>query len=174
MAKGSILSDTFEQLVELGSSTAKKSAQQVAQTLNPLSSLTQTDGGKTSEVKSEQNQARTSEVKRGNKHTPLDFKKLQEKFQDKEKMKIEGLRNRFFQIIKREDEKILERKEMEEAQKKRQEEYEVQEKKRKEQQQKMQGQQGGIPTGKAKRGFMSRKKTSEQQHVENKPASGKQ
>ena len=63
---------------------------------------------------------------------------------------------------------------MEEAEKKRQEEYLAQEKKRKEQQQKAQGQMGGIPTGKAKRGFMSRKKTSEQQHVENKPASGKQ
>ena len=63
---------------------------------------------------------------------------------------------------------------MDEEQKKRQEEYEVEEKKRKEQQQKIQSQQGVIPTGKAKRGFMSRKKSSEQQHVENKPASGKQ
>ncbi|EKE13979.1 MAG: hypothetical protein ACD_12C00724G0001 [uncultured bacterium] len=63
---------------------------------------------------------------------------------------------------------------MDEAQKKRQEEYEKEDKKRKEQQKKAQDQQGGIPTGKAKRGFMSRKKSSEQQHVENKPASGKQ
>ena len=63
---------------------------------------------------------------------------------------------------------------MEEGQKKRQEEYDEQEKKRRDQQQKNQNQQSGMPTGKAKRGTMSRKKSSEQQHVENKPASGKQ
>jgi len=171
MAKGSILEDTFEQLVELGQSTAKKTVKSVAQTLNPFD---KTSGGKTSEVNSEQNQARTSEVKRGNNHTPVDFEKLKNKFQDKDKLQAEALRNRLFQIVKREDEKILERKDMEKAQKKRQEEYLAQEKKRKEQQQKIQGQQSSMPTGKAKRGFMSRKKTSEQQHVENKPASGKQ
>ncbi len=171
MAKGSILEDTFEQLVELGSSTAKKTVKSVAQIVNPFD---KTSGGKTSEVKSEQNQARTSEVKRGNNHTPVDFDKLKNKFQDKDKLQAEALRNRLFQIVKREDEKTMERKDMEEAQKKRQEEYSTQEKKRKEQQQKIQGQQSSMPTGKAKRGFMSRKKTSEQQHVENKPASGKQ
>ena len=171
MAKGNLLEDTFEQLVELGQSTAKKTVKSVAQTLNPFD---KTSGGKTSEVNSEQNQARTSEVKRGNNHTPVDFDKLKNKFQDKDKLQAEALRNRLFQIVKQEDEKSLERKEMEEAQKKRQEEYLTQEKKRKEQQQKIQGQQSSMPTGKAKRGFMSRKKTSEQQHVENKPASGKQ
>src|SRR3989338_10304939 len=133
MTKGSLLEDTFEQLVELGQSTAKKTVKSVAQTLNPFD---KTSGGKTSEVNSEQNQARTSEVKRGNNHTPVDFDKLKNKFQDKDKLQAEALRNRLFQIVKREDEKSLERKEMEEAQKKRQEEYEVQEKKRKEQQQK--------------------------------------
>ena len=171
MSKGNLFEDTFEQLVELGQSTAKKTVKSVAQTLNPFD---KTSGGKTSEVNSEQNQARTSEVKRGNNHTPVDFDKLKNKFQDKDKLQAEALRNRLFQIVKREDEKSLERKEMEEAQKKRQEEYLTQEKKRKEQQQKIQGQQSSMPTGKAKRGFMSRKKTSEQQHVENKPASGKQ
>jgi len=171
MTKGSILSDTFEQLAELGASTAQKTVKSVAQIVNPFD---KTSGAKTSEVNSEQNQARTAEVKRGKDHTPLDFKKLQEKFKDKEKMKVESLRNRLFQIVKREDEKSLERKKMEEAEKKRNEEHTQQEKKRKEQQQKIQQQQGNVPTGKAKRGFMSRKKSSEQQHVENKPASGKQ
>lgn len=172
MSKGNLLEDTFEQLVELGQSTAKKTVKSVAQTLNPFD---KTSGGKTSEVKSEQNQAKTSEVKGGINHTPVDFDKLKNKFQDKDKIAAEALRNRLFQIVKREDEKILERKNMDEAQKKRQKEYEAQEKKRKEQQQqKNQNQQSGIPTGKAKRGFMTRKKSSEQQHVENKPASGKQ
>lgn len=43
MAKGSILEDTFEQLVELGQSTAKKTVKSVAQTLNPFD---KTSGGK--------------------------------------------------------------------------------------------------------------------------------
>ncbi len=168
MAKGTILGDTFEQLAELGQSTAKKTVKSVTQIVNPF------DNAKTSEVGPEQNMRKTSEVNRGKNHTPLDFKKLKDKFQDKDKLQAEALKNRLFQLVKRGDEKVLERKEMEAAQKKRQEEYDEQEKKRKEQQQKNQNQQGNIPTGKAKRGFMTRKKSSEQQHVENKPASGKQ
>ena len=167
MAKGNLLEDTFEQLVELGQSTAKKTVKSVAQIVNPFSK-------NESHESNESNKSHSPEVNRGKDHTPLDFKKLQNKFQDKDKLQAEALRNRLFQIVKREDEKILERKEVEDAQKKRQEEYLTQEKKRKEQQQKIQGQQSSMPTGKAKRGFMSRKKTSEQQHVENKPASGKQ
>jgi len=165
MPKNSILEDTFEQLVELGSSTAKKTVKSVAQTLNPFD---KTSGG------NEQNQARTSEVKRGKNHTPVDFEKLKNKFQDKDKLQAEALRNRLFQIVKREDEKSLERKEMEGAQKKRQEEYLAQEKKRKEQEKRRQKQQGNIPLGKIRRSIFSPKKTAERQHAELKPASGKQ
>jgi len=168
MTKNTILGDAFEQLAELGSSTAKKTVKSVAQIVNPF------DQARTSEVGPEQNTRKTSEVKRGKNHTPVDFKKLQNKFQDKDKLQADALSRQFFQNVKREDEKIIQRKEMEEAQKKRQEEYEEQEKKRKGQQQKMQNQQSSMPTGKAKRGTMSRKRSSEQQHVENKPASGKQ
>ena len=159
MQKGTILGDTFEQLAELGVSSAKKTVKSMSQIVNPFD---KTSGNKTAEVNSRKD------------HTPLDFKKLQNKFQDKDKLLAEALRNRLFQGVKREDEKILEREEMNEQQKKRQEEYEDQDKKRKKQQYKNQSQQSGMPTGKAKRGFMSRKKSSEQQHVENKPASGKQ
>lgn len=170
MPKGNILRDTFEQLAELGVSSAKKTFKSVAQIVNPFD---KTSGGKTSEVSQEKNTGKTSEVNRGNNHTPVDFDRLKNKFQDKDKIQAEALRNQLFQLVKREDEKILERKDMNESQKKRQEEYDEQEKRRKEQQQKAQGQQGDIPVGKAKRGFMTRKKTSEQQHIENKPASGK-
>ncbi|MEK7096844.1 MAG: hypothetical protein AAB859_00840, partial [Patescibacteria group bacterium] len=145
---------------ELGASTAKQTVKSVAQIVNPFSK--------------NESKPHSPEVNRGKDHTPLDFKKLQNKFQDKDKLQAESLKNRLFQMVRREDEKIIERKDMEEGQKKRQEEYDEQEKKRKEQQQKNQNQESGMPTGKAKRGTMSRKKSSEQQHVENKPASGKQ
>ena len=171
MAKGTILGDTFEQLAELGASTAKQTVKSVVQIVNPFD---KTSGEKTSEVNSEQNQTRTSEVKRGKDHTPLDFKKLQNKFQDKDKLQAEALKNRLFQIVKREDEKSLEREKMEEAEKKRQEEYLAQEKKRKEQKKKQQEQQGNIPKGKIRRSIFSAKKTADRQHAELKPATGKQ
>lgn len=172
MSKGNLFEDTFEQLVELGSSTAKKSAQQVAQTFNPLNMAANVLGKENS-----QNSLNSSTEKLKNKkenNTPLDFKKLQENFKDKEKIKMEGLRHRLFQIVKRGDEKIMERKDMEEAQKKRQEEYLAQEKKRKEQEKKHREQQGNIPIGKIRRNIFSAKKTAERQHTEFKPATGKQ
>lgn len=172
MAKGDILEDTFEKLVELGSSTAKKSAQQVAQTLNPLNMVANALGKENS-----QNSLNSpTEKLKNNKenHTPFDFKKLQEQFKDKEKMKMEELRNRLFQTVKREDEKTMEREEMEEAQKKRQEEYLTQEKKRKERKERQQEQQGNIPEGKIRRSIFSLKKTAKRQHAELKPATGKQ
>ena len=156
MTKNTILGDAFEQLAELGSSTAKKTVKSVVQIVNPFDN------------------AKTAEVKSGANHTPVNFDKLKNKFQDKDKLQADALSRQFFQNVKREDEKIIQRKEMEEAQKKRQEEYEEQEKKRKGQQQKMQNQQSSMPTGKAKRGTMSRKRSSEQQHAENKPGTGKQ
>jgi len=167
MAKGTILGDTFEQLAELGQSTAKNAVKSVVGIVNPF---TRNEANESHES----NKSHSPEIDGKKNHTPVNFDKLKNKFQDKDKLKAEALKNRLFQLVKREDEKVLERKEMDEAQKKRQEEYEEQEKKRKEQQQKQNQQQDDMPTGKAKRGVMSRKKTSEQQHVENKPASGKQ
>jgi hypothetical protein len=160
MAKGTILGDTFEQLAELGTSTAKKTVKSVAQTFNPFD---KNDTGKTPET-----------PKKGKDHTPLDFNKLKNNYQDKDKLQAESLKNRFFQNVKREDEKTVERENYNAEQKKRHEENEAYEKTRREQQKKQSQQQGGMPGGKAKRGVMSRKKSSEQQHVENKPASGKQ
>jgi len=169
MAKGNILSDSFEQLAELGQSTAKKTVKSVAQTLNPFDKTAVGKG-----PGSEEFGRKTSEIKNKKDHTPLDFNKLKNKFQNKDKLKAEALRNRFFQIIKREEEKILERKNLKEKEVERQQEEETYEKRKKEQEKKQSQQQDSMPVGKAKRGTMPRKKSSEQQHVENKPASGKQ
>ncbi len=166
MAKGGIFEDTFEQLVELGQSTAKKTVKSVAQTLNPFD--------KTSETQNTKHPKSPESPKNPNNHTPVDFEKLKNKFQDKDKLQAEALRNRLFQIVKREDEKSLERKKMEEADKKRREEYLAQEKKRKEQEKKQRELQGNIPKGKVRRSIFSTKKMVDRQHAELKPASGKQ
>lgn len=154
MPKGKLFEDTFEQLVELGQSTAKKTVKSVAQTLNPFD--------------------KTSEVKKGKNHTPLDFEKLKDKFQNKEKVQADALRNRLFQIVRQGDEKILMQKRQKEMEKKRQEEYIIQEKKKKEEEKKRQQQVGNLPRGKVRRSIFSVKKTSERQHAEIKPATGKQ
>ncbi len=157
MAKGKILEDTFEQLAELGVSSAKKTVKSVAQTLNPFDKPTS---------------ARTESVKKKN-HTPLDFDKLKNKFQDKEKLKAEALRNRLFQMVRQGDERLVMEKRQKELEKKRQEAYLEEEKKRKEKEKKRQ-QAVPIPTGKVRRSIFSSKKAAEQQHAETKPATGKQ
>jgi len=169
MKKGSILGDTFEQLAELGQSTAKKTVKSMSQIVNPFDKVS---GDKVSGL--EKQSGKSPEINREKNHTPVDFKNLQEKFQDKDKLKAEALSRQFFQNVRREDEKILERESIKEQQNKNQEENEAYEKKKRDQQQKQSQQQDNLPGGKAKRGVMSRKKSSEQQHVENKPASGKQ
>lgn len=170
MAKGNILSDTFEQLAELGVSTGKQTVKSMVQIVNPFSSE--------SNESNKPNKSNSPEVNREKNNTPVDFKRLSENFQNKDKRQADALsqalKNRLFQLVKREDEKIIERKDMNEKQKERDEENENYEKRRKEQQRKQAAQQDDMPTGKAKRGVASRKKASEQQHVENKPASGKQ
>jgi hypothetical protein len=171
MAKGGIFEDTFEKLAELGQSTAKKTVQSVAQTLNPFDKIS---GSSTSEVDNKQNQVKASEIKRGNNHTPINFDKLKNKFQNKDELKAQALKNRLFQMVRREDEKSLDREKMAKEEKKRNEEYWIQEKKRKEQEKRQQEQQSDIPKGKIRRSVFSNKKTAERQHAELKPATGKQ
>ena len=144
MKKGTILGDTFEQLAELGQSTAKKTVKSVAQTFNPFEKISREKNSPSEQIGKKD-------------HTPLDFKKLNDRFQDKDKLQAEALRSRYFQSVKREDEKILERKNMSEQQKK-QEEANVAYDERRKDQQKKQSQQDGLPGGKAKRGVASRKK----------------
>ncbi|MBI5127089.1 hypothetical protein HZA76_01380 [Candidatus Roizmanbacteria bacterium] len=165
MAKGKILEDTFEQLAELGVSSAKKTVKSVAQTLNPFD--------KPSETQNPQNQKTLESLKKSKNHTPLDFDNLKNKFQDKEKLKAEALRNRLFQMVKQGDEKLMMEKRQKELEKKRQEVYLEEEKKRKDEEKKRQ-QAAPMPTGKIRRSIFSSKKTAEQQHAETKPATGKQ
>lgn len=165
MAKGNILSDTFEQLAELGTSTAKKTVKSVVGIVNPFSPDTNESN--------KSNMSNSPEFDGKKNHTPINFKNLQEKFQNKDKIAAEALKNRLFQIVKNQGERSVEQEKMDKQEKLRNENYQAQEKKRKEQQQKAQNQQI-ISVGKTKRGVAVRKKISEQQHVENKPASGKQ
>jgi len=169
--KGNLLDDTFEQLVELGKSTAKKTVKSVAQTFNPLSILTtnRKEGSTTNERNN-----KISELKKEKNHSPLDFANLQKKYQEKDKLTAEALKNRLFQMVKQADERLLQEKHQKELEKKRQEEWEKEQKKRKEEEEKQKQQSSFIPMGKLRRSLFSPKKVAQRQQAEVKPSVGKQ
>ncbi len=171
MAKGTFWSDTFEKLEDLGSSTAKQSAKQVAQTFNPVKILEKATG----QDKGDQG---VEKPEKGNSkkdtHTPLDFEKLKKNYENQDKQKTDALRQRLFQLVKSGDERQLDKKKQEEVEKKRKEEYMVQDKKRKEFEKKRQEQMAGTPHGKERRSIFSAKKMAKREQTEVKPASGKQ
>jgi len=170
MAKGKILEDTFEQLVELGQSTAKKTVKSVAQTFNPFDKA----NNASKDESKEQYKKEVEKLKRKkDNHTPLDFDKLKDKFQDKEKAQADALRNRLFQMVRQGDERVLMEKKQKDLEKKRHEEYEKQ-KKEQDLKRKKQQQANDAPQGKVRKNIFSHKKVAERQQAEVKPATGKQ
>jgi hypothetical protein len=172
MAKPGFWEDTFEKLTELGVSTAKKTTQSLKQTLDPLQMLDQVTGRQGGDKGIEQ--LEKGKGKKPN-HTPLDFKKLQDKYENQDKQKTEVLRQRLFQMVKGADEKLLMEQRQKEMQKKQTETYEEMEKKRKEEEKKKQlDLQAGAPQGKIRRSIFSPKKVAKREQAEFKPAAGKQ
>lgn len=170
MPKGKLFEDTFEQLVELGQSTASKTVKSVGQIINPF------DKGSSATKENSQNSLNSQTEKLKNKkenHTPLDFEKLKSKLQNKEKVQADALRNRLFQIVRQGDEKMLVEKRQKEMQKKRKEEYEKQYRQN-ESKKKKQQQSNDVPQGRVRKSIFSYKKTAERSHAETKPATGKQ
>ncbi len=171
--------ESFERIIEQGTTQAKKAikqgTKQLKQTISPTKMWEQllgTDSDRTSEV-NELNK-KNSEVKKNGNHTPLDFEKLGKKYKDKESQQTEALKQRLFQLVKSGEEKAILEKKKEEEEKKRKELYELQEKKKKEEEEKKQQQVTEIPKGKVRRSIFSPKKIAQRQHAEVKPASSKQ
>ena len=183
-----ILEDSFEKLVEQGTTQTKKAAksvaQQVKQTVSPSKLWEQilgldSDSGRASENGNatsavEERSGRTAEGKKAGNNTPLNLEKLGKKYQDAEAQKTETLRQRLFQLVKHGEEKVLLEKKQEEEEKKRRQLYEAQEKKRREEEKKKKDQATEIPKGKRRRSIFSPRKVAERQHAETKPSSGKQ
>lgn len=169
--KGGFWEDTFEQLAELGQSTAKKSAQAVASTFSPLKiaeKIINPDANSSSEA------SQTKETKDKNpKHTPLDFEKLKQKYAQQDEQKVNQMRQRLFQLVKSGEKEAIQKLQQEEMQKKQKEEQEEMEK-RKKQQKQVAEQQEVIPKGKIRRSIFSPKKMAQKQHAETKPSTGKQ
>ncbi|OGK23799.1 hypothetical protein A2954_03050 [Candidatus Roizmanbacteria bacterium RIFCSPLOWO2_01_FULL_37_12] len=184
------LEDTFEKLVEQGATQAKKAGksavQQISSTISPtkmweqilgVSSQTPDSNDESSKHKKSmisQQEGRNPEVKRENRHTPLNLDKLAKSYQNNDKQKAEILKQRLFQLVKRGEEEVLQQNKQAESEKKRKEIHELQEKKRKEEAKKKQDQTTEIPKGRIRRSIFSPKKVAQRQHAEVKPSSGKQ
>lgn len=154
MAKGKILQDTFEQLAELGQSTAKKAVKQIGQTFTPLGVLEKEQDKKPN-------------------HTPLDLKGLEKKYDAQDKQKEAVLRTRLFQLVKEGEKEELAKQKKERQEKERQLIAEEEEHKKKEEEKKKQ-QTTEAPRGKIRRSIFSPKKVAQREHAEIKPAVGKQ
>ena len=180
MPKGSFWDDTFEKALEAGQSMAKSGGKQLKQTFSPASMIKNAfsgESGRTSEVKEERSDGKTSEVGKGKQSTPIDFAKLQEKYQNQDKSKTDALRNRLFQMVKSGDEKLMMEKKQKEEEKKRQEAYQEHEQKRKEAEKQRQAQMSGEPQGKERQSILAPKKKKKPplpSTAEIKPSTGKQ
>jgi hypothetical protein len=162
----------WDDLWELGESTVKTTTQELKQTFSPLKILEGIVGGGNESSSIEKNDK--NELKREQNSTPLDTEKLRQKYQEQDKQKEEALRQRLFQLVKRDEEEVLQRQKQQEAEKQRMEAYKEQEKKRKEEERKRQEALVEAPKGKIRRSIFSPKKVAQRQQTEVKPAAGKQ
>jgi hypothetical protein len=178
MAVKKIIKDAFEQVFESGRDMAKSSAKQVAETLSPWdmirNSFTEQKDGQNDQLQ----KAKEQRGKGGN-NTPLNFDKLQKSYANQDQKKIESMKQRLFQMVKREDEKTLQRSQQAKAEKERSEAQEEAEKRRREEERRRQGAQSNAPEGKSGRGTAlsgkkKKRQATEPQPAETKPGGGKQ
>lgn len=168
MKKGTFISDTFEKAEEeLIKPTGKGVAKAVKETFNPKTLLEQVFSLP---------QRSPDQLEKGmgskDKHTPLNFEKLKKAYEKQDKNTAEVLKNRYFQRVKSEEEKVFEEEKQAKMQKTQQEVYA--EKQRKIQEQQIGKQRPIESRGKTRRFLFSKKKVASREQVEVKPASGKQ
>lgn len=180
MKKGGFWDDTFEKALEAGQGMAKSGGKQLKQTFSPANMIKNAFNAEgTADLPAEAHRIGGAKegVKRMAGSTPLDFTKLQEKYQNQDKSKTDALRNRLFQMVKSGDEKIMMEKKQKDEEKKRQEAYQEHEKKRKEAEKQRQAQMSGEPHGKERQSILAPKKKKKvplPSAAEIKPSTGKQ
>jgi len=92
---------------------------------------------------------------KGKNSTPLDFLKLEKKLNDKEKVKTQALRNRLFQMVKGQEEKLHYEQTRKKQEKINQEAMIAQKQKEREKQEQITQAQSGIPQGKSRKNIFS-------------------
>lgn len=165
MAKPNFWDDTFEQIAELGESTAKKTVKAVQQIADPTQML---------EYKTIEEQAKREKLSQEkNNHTPVDFEKLQRQYADKDTKKADALRQRLFQLVKEGDQDVLQQ-QKKEIQEKQMNERQEEEMKQKRLEEKRRQEMSTAPKGKERKSIMGTKKRVQQEiQTETKASSGK-
>ena len=167
--KPTIITDTFEQVAETWTGAVKQIPKAVVQVLNPISGLPESHGAQQDE--GVQKAKREFEDKTDN-HTPLDYEKLQGQYDVQDKQKQDALRQRLFKLVKEGEENAFEMKKKKEEDVKYQEEKENQEKDKRVDEKRRKDSDATLPRGKQRRGFVSRRKKTQDQHQEYKPSVG--
>ncbi len=179
MAIKKIIQDAFEQVIETGKDIGKSSIKQIGETLSPWDMIRNSfsENAKTPENSSAKSKFKEMQGN-GGKGTPLDFDKLQKSYADQDKMKIESMKQRLFQLVKNEDTKTAQRKDQKAAEKKQLETQEIIEQQRKEAEMRQRNSMSNAPEGKSGRGTAlsgkKRKKPTDPQPIETKPGGSKQ
>jgi hypothetical protein len=145
--------DTFEQLLELGQSTAKQTVKSVTSTFNPLAPVL--EKGTSSQDTQGQAKEQMEKMKKEGNSTPLDFDNLQKKYENQDKAKHDALKNRLFQLVKSGEEQVMMENKKQVEEKKREEVYLEQEKKKK--QHEAQAQQTDEPQGKERKSVLGKR-----------------
>lgn len=179
MAVKKIIQNVFEQVVDTGRDMAKSSAKQVKETFSPWDMIR--NSFTEEKASPDQNtQSKSKEVLgKGKNNTPLDFDKLQSQYANQDKQKIDVMKQRLFQLVKKDEEKTMMKGKQEKAQKEQSITQEEANARRREEEQRRRLMMSDAPEGKSGRGsaLMGKKKKrkpTEPQPAETKPGSGKQ
>ena len=167
--KRTFVGDTFEQLTDTTSSTAKKATSAVSQTFNPLDSI---NNEEQMQEQAAIEKAKEKMEKKKENHTPIDLKDFEGKYKEQDEKKAEELRQRLFKLGKEGEEEVYEAKKKKEEERKKKEEEEERQKKRKKEEEKKKQEENSLPRGKQRRSIFSHKKKAQEQHTEYKPTSG--
>lgn len=175
MSVKKILKDSFEQVIETGRDMAKSSVKQVASTLSPWdmirNSFNEDENSRNPLNQHPDQQSKGKEINgKGGNNTPLNFEGLNKSYADQDKQKIESMKQRLFQMVKRDDERSVQRVQQKKAEKERAISQEEADAKRRENDKQRQSSLAA-PQGKSKG---RKRKAAEPQPAETKPGSSKQ
>lgn len=180
MAKGGFWSDTFEQLEQLGTSTAKQTGQAVKSvTVGSLQkALEEFTGGASSPQSSDKGieKLEKGQAKKQN-YTPLDPKKLEEGYKKQDQQKIMDVRQKlwhYFNLEKQEEKKATEDTKREEEERKRKEEWQKEEEKKRIEEKAKQQPFVEAPKGRERRSIFAPKKVAKRSQMETRVGAGKQ
>lgn len=165
MAFKKIIHNAFEQVLETSKDIAKSSTKQIVDTLSPWDMIRNSFNENTPD------QVKSKEIQnKGKNSTDLNFKKLTESYETQDKQKIESMKQKLFQMVKRDDERSVQRVQQTKGEKERATSQEAGDKQRQQDYQKRQSSLAA-PQGKLKG---RKRKATEPQPAETKPGGGKQ